>query len=165
MGGRELYEFVDGNHDVEFHSVDYVNNPLVIAKNDRMISINSCLEVDLQGQVASETIGIRQYSGIGGQVDFIRGASLAREGKAIIAMRSTAAGGKISRIKPFLTAGAAVSTSRNDVDYIATEYGIARLKGRTLQHRAEDLIHIAHPDFRPELIEEYERRFKCKYQE
>ena len=165
MGSRELYEFVDGNQDVEFHPVDYVNNPLIIAKNDRMISINSCLEVDLQGQVASETIGIRQYSGIGGQVDFIRGASLAREGKAIIAMRSTAAGGKISRIKPFLTEGAAVSTSRNDVDYIATEYGIARLKGRTLQHRAEDLIHIAHPDFRPELIEEYEKRFKCKYQE
>jgi 4-hydroxybutyrate CoA-transferase len=128
-----------------------------------MISINSCLEVDLQGQVASETIGIRQYSGIGGQVDFIRGASLAREGKAIIAMPSTAAGGTISRIKPFLTQGAAVSTSRNDVDYIVTEYGIARLKGRTLQHRAEDLIHIAHPDFRPMLIEEYERRYQCKF--
>ena len=86
MGSRELYDFVDDNPDVEFHPVDYVNSPLIIAKNDRMISINSCLEVDLQGQVASETIGIRQYSGIGGQVDFIRGASLAREGKAIIAM-------------------------------------------------------------------------------
>ena len=128
-----------------------------------MISINSCLEVDLQGQVASETIGIRQYSGIGGQVDFIRGASLAREGKAIIAMRSTAAKGTISRIKPFLPQGAAVSTSRNDVDYIVTEYGVARLKGRTLQHRAEDLIRIAHPDFRPMLIEEYEHRFKCTW--
>ncbi len=165
MGPRELYDFVDENPDVEFHPVDYVNNPLVIAKNDRMISINSCLEVDLQGQVSSETIGMRQYSGIGGQVDFIRGASLAREGKAIIAMRSTAAGGKISRIKPFLTPGAAVSTSRNDVDYIVTEYGVARLKGRTLQHRAEDLIRIAHPDYRPQLAEEYERRFHCKYQD
>ncbi|MBQ9418309.1 MAG: acetyl-CoA hydrolase/transferase family protein [Bacteroidales bacterium] len=159
MGSRELYEFVDENPNVEFYPVDYVNNPLVIAKNDRMVSINSCLEVDLQGQVASETIGKRQYSGIGGQVDFIRGASLAREGKAIIAMPSTAAGGKISRIKPFLTEGAAVSTSRNDVDYIVTEYGIARLKGRTLQHRAEDLIRIAHPSFRPLLAEEYEHRF------
>ena len=165
MGSRELYDFVDDNRDVEFHPVDYVNSPLVIAKNDRMISINSCLEVDLQGQVASETIGIRQYSGIGGQVDFIRGASLAREGKAIIAMPSTAAGGTISRIKPFLAQGAAVSTSRNDVDYIVTEYGIARLKGRTLQHRAEDLIRIAHPVFRPMLIEEYERRFQCKWGE
>ena len=164
MGSRELYDFVDDNKDVEFHPVDYVNSPLIIAKNDRMISINSCLEVDMQGQVASETIGMRQYSGIGGQVDFIRGASLAREGKAIIAMPSTAAGGTISRIKPFLTEGAAVSTSRNDVDYIVTEYGIARLKGRTLQHRAEDLIQIAHPDFRPMLIEEYERRFKCRYE-
>ena len=165
MGPRELYDFVDENEAVEFYPVDYVNSPLVIAKNDRMISINSCLEVDLQGQVASETIGMRQYSGIGGQVDFIRGASLAREGKAIIAMPSTAAGGTISRIKPFLTEGAAVSTSRNDVDYIVTEYGIARLKGRTLQHRAEDLIRIAHPNFRPKLAEEYERRFHCKYQD
>ncbi len=165
MGTRELYDFVDENPDVEFHPVDYVNNPLVIAQNDRMVSINSCLEVDLQGQVASETIGIRQYSGIGGQVDFIRGASLAREGKAVIAMPSTAAGGKISRIKPFLTEGAAVSTSRNDVDYICTEYGIARLKGRTLQHRAEDLIRIAHPDFRPALAEEYERRFHTQYRD
>ena len=163
MGPRELYDFVDENHDIEFYPVDYVNSPLIIAKNDRMI--NSCLEVDLQGQVASETIGMRQYSGIGGQVDFIRGASLAREGKAIIAMPSTAAGGKISRIKPFLTPGAAVSTSRNDVDYIVTEYGIARLKGRTLQHRAEDLIRIAHPDFRPMLIEEYEHRFQCKWED
>ena len=165
MGSQELYDFVDNNPDIEFHPVDYVNSPLVIAKNERMISINSCLEVDLQGQVSSETIGMRQYSGIGGQVDFIRGASLAREGKAIIAMPSTAAGGTISRIKPFLTEGAAVSTSRNDVDYIVTEYGIARLKGRTLQHRAEDLIKIAHPDFRPVLIEEYEKRFKCPWKE
>ena len=165
MGTKELYDFVDQNEQVEFYPVDYVNSPLIIAKNERMISINSCLEVDLQGQVASETIGMRQYSGIGGQVDFIRGASLAREGKAIIAMRSTAAGGTISRIKPFLTKGAAVSTSRNDVDYIVTEYGVARLKGRTLQHRAQDLISIAHPDFRPALIEEYESRFHCKYEE
>ena len=162
MGSRELYDFVDGNRDIELYPVDYTNDPFIIAQNYRMVSINSCLEVDLQGQVSAETIGIRQYSGTGGQVDFIRGASIARDGKSIIAMPSTAAGGTISRIKPFLTPGAAVTTSRNDVDYIVTEYGVARLKGRTLKHRAEDLIRIAHPDFRPMLCEEYERRFDAK---
>ena len=165
MGTRELYNFVDGNETIELYPVDYVNNPVVIAQNYRMVSINSCLEVDLMGQVASETIGMRQYSGIGGQIDFVRGASMGREGKSIIAMPSTAANGTISRIKPFLSTGAAVSTTRNDVNYIVTEYGIARLKGRTLQHRAEDLIRIAHPDFRPMLIEEYERRFATKFVE
>ena len=165
MGSRELYDFVDGNDAIELYPVDYTNDPIVIARQYRMVSINSCLEVDLMGQVASETIGMRQYSGIGGQIDFVRGASMAREGKSIIAMPSTAAGGTISRIKPFLSPGAAVSTTRNDINYLVTEYGIARLKGRTLQHRAEDLIRIAHPDFRPMLIEEYERRFKCTYQE
>ncbi|MBQ6046110.1 MAG: acetyl-CoA hydrolase/transferase family protein [Bacteroidales bacterium] len=161
MGSNDLYEFVDGNHDIELYPVDYVNDPFVIAQNYRMVSINSCLEVDLMGQVSSEAIGMRQYSGTGGQVDFIRGACLSREGKSIIAMPSTAANGTISRIKPFLTPGSAVTTSRNDVDYIVTEYGSARLKGRTLMHRAEDLIRIAHPKFRPELAEEYERRFDC----
>ena len=163
MGTRELYDFVDGNESIELYPVDYTNDPIIIARQYRMTSINSCLEVDLMGQVASETIGMRQYSGIGGQIDFIRGASMAREGKSILAMPSTAAKGTISRIKPFLTPGAAVSTTRNDVNYIVTEYGIARLKGRTLQHRAEDLIKIAHPDFLPMLIEEYERRYQCKY--
>jgi len=128
------------------------------------VAINSCIEIDLQGQVAAESMGLKQFSGTGGQVDFIRGAAFSRGGKSIIAMPSTAAGGTISRIKPFLTPGAAVSTTRNDVNYIVTEYGIARLKGRTLKHRAEDLIRIAHPDFRPMLIEEYERRFCCKYE-
>ena len=165
MGTKELYDFVNGNENIELYPVDYTNNPFIIAQNYRMISINSCLEVDLMGQVASESIGMRQYSGIGGQIDFVRGASIAREGKSILAMPSTAANGAISRIKPFLTPGSAVSTTRNDVNYIVTEYGIARLKGRTLKHRAEDLIRIAHPDFRPALIEEYERRFMCKYEE
>lgn len=165
MGTKELYDFVNGNEDIELYPVDYTNNPFTIAQNYRMISINSCLEVDLMGQVASESIGMRQYSGIGGQIDFVRGASIAREGKSILAMPSTAANGTISRIKPFLTPGSAVSTTRNDVNYIVTEYGIARLKGRTLKHRAEDLIRIAHPDFRPALIEEYERRFMCKFEE
>ena len=164
MGSRELYDFVDCNKSIELYPVDYTNNPVVIAQNYRMVSINSCLEVDLMGQVASESIGMRQYSGIGGQIDFVRGASMARDGKSIIAMPSTAADGTISRIKPFLTPGAAVSTTRNDVNYIVTEYGIARLKGRTLQHRAEDLIKISHPKFRPMLIEEYERRYQCRYE-
>lgn len=159
MGSRALYDFVDGNTDVELYPVDYTNDPTIIARNYRMVSINSCLEVDLMGQVSSEAIGMRQYSGIGGQVDFIRGAAMARDGHSIIAMPSTAAEGSISRIKPFLTPGSTVSTSRNDVEYVVTEYGIARLKGRTLQHRAEDLIRIAHPDFRPSLCEEYERRY------
>ncbi|MBR1549325.1 MAG: acetyl-CoA hydrolase/transferase family protein [Bacteroidales bacterium] len=165
MGSRDLYDFVDNNDDIELYPVDYTNDPMIIARQYRMVSINSCLEVDLMGQVASETIGMRQYSGIGGQIDFVRGASMSREGKSIIAMPSTAAGGTISRIKPFLTPGSAVSTTRNDVNYLVTEYGIARLKGRTLQHRAEDLIRIAHPDFRPMLIEEYERRFATKFPE
>lgn len=163
MGSRKLYDFVDNNPDIELYPVDYTNDPIIIAQQYRMTSINSCLEVDLMGQVASETIGIRQYSGIGGQIDFVRGASMAREGKSIIAMPSTAAEGTISRIQPFLTHGSAVSTTRNDVNYLVTEYGIARLKGRTLRHRAEDLISIAHPNFRPMLIEEYERRFQCKW--
>ncbi|MBR1784253.1 MAG: acetyl-CoA hydrolase/transferase family protein [Bacteroidales bacterium] len=164
MGSRELYDFCDGNKDIELYPVDYTNDPVVIAKQYRMVSINSCLEVDLMGQVSSESIGMRQYSGIGGQVDFVRGASMSPEGKSIIAMPSTAAKGTISRIKPFLTPGSAVSTTRNDVNYLVTEYGIARLKGCTLQHRAEQLIGIAHPDFRPMLIEEYEKRFLCKYE-
>ena len=164
MGSRELYDFVDGNENIELYPVNYTNDPFIIAQNYRMVSINSCLEVDLMGQVASESIGMRQYSGIGGQIDFVRGATMSREGKSIIAMPSTAANGTISRIKPFLTPGAAVSTTRNDVNYIVTEYGIARLKGRTLKHRAEDLIRIAHPDFRPMLIEEYERRYQCHFE-
>ncbi len=163
MGSREFYDFANGNDNIELYPVNYTNDPFIIAQQYRMVSINSCLEVDLMGQVASETIGMRQYSGIGGQIDFVRGASMAREGKSIFAMPSTAANGTISRIKPFLTPGAAVSTTRNSVNYLVTEYGIARLKGRTLQHRAEDLIRIAHPDFRPMLIEEYEKRYQCKY--
>jgi len=113
------------------------------------------------GQVGSESIGLRQFSGVGGQVDFVRGASMAVGGKSIIAVPSTAAGGKVSRIVPFLATGAAVSTSRNDVDYIVTEYGIAHLKGRTLRQRAQSLIAIAHPSFRDGLNEEFERRFSA----
>ena len=160
MGTRRLYDFVDKNACVEMRPVDYVNDPRVIAQNEKMVSINSCIEVDLMGQVASETIGLKQFSGTGGQVDYVRGAAWSAGGKSIMAMPSTAAKGKASRIVPFLAQGAAVTTSRNDVDYVVTEYGIARLKGKTLKQRARALIAVAHPDFRPMLEEEYQKRFK-----
>lgn len=163
MGTKRLYDFVDNNPSVAMHSVDYVNNPYVVAQNNKMVSINSCIQVDLMGQVASESIGLRQFSGVGGQVDFTRGASIAKDGKSIIAMPSTASRGKISRIVPLLDEGSAVTTSRNDVHYVITEYGIAKLRGKTLKQRAKALIEIAHPDFKPGLIDEYEKRFACKF--
>lgn len=148
LGTKKMYEYLNDNVGVEFYPVDYVNNPNVIGMNDKLMSINSCIEVDLFGQVCAETIGTRHYSGIGGQVDFVRGACCSRGGKSIIAIESTAKGGTISKIKTFLTPGSIVSTSRNDVDYIVTEYGIAKLKGKTSRERAKELIAIAHPDFR-----------------
>lgn len=157
-GTQRLYDFVHCNSFIDLYPVDYVNDPRVIAQNDNMVSLNSCIEVDLMGQVASETIGHRHYSGAGGQIDFVRGAAWSKGGKSIIAMPSTAAGGKISRIVMHLTPGAAVTTSRNDVHYIVTEYGIAPLKGKTLNERAENLIAIAHPDFRDGLREAYKQR-------
>lgn len=162
MGTRRLYDFVDHNPDVELRPVDYVNNPFVVAQNDNLISINSCVQVDLTGQVASETIGSKQISGVGGQVDFVRGASASKGGVSIIAMPSTVKG-KVSKIVPLLDEGAAITTSRNDVDYVITEYGVAALKGRTLRQRARALIEIAHPDFREGLKAEYEKRFHCAY--
>ncbi|WP_425449058.1 acetyl-CoA hydrolase/transferase family protein [Dethiothermospora halolimnae] len=160
MGSKKLYEFIDNNPSVELYPVDYVNHPCTIMKNDKMISINSCIQVDLMGQVVSESIGLNQFSGVGGQVDYVRGSSMAREGKSIIAIPSTASKGRISRIVPFITEGSAVTTSRNDVHYIVTEYGIANLRGKTLKERAKALINIAHPDFRKELEVEYNKRFK-----
>ncbi|HHY90173.1 MAG TPA: acetyl-CoA hydrolase/transferase family protein [Clostridiales bacterium] len=163
MGTKKLYDYVHDNPAVAMHPVNYVNDPYVVAQNYKMVSINSCIQVDLMGQVASESIGLKQFSGVGGQVDFVRGASIAKDGKSIIAMPSTASQGKISRIVPFLDEGSAVTTSRNDVHYVVTEYGIAELRGKTLKQRARALIEIAHPDFRDQLIEEYERRFFCKF--
>ncbi len=163
MGTKRLYDFVDNNPVVEMHPVDYVNDPVVVMKNSKMVSINSCIQVDFMGQVASESIGTVQFSGVGGQVDFVRGASMAEDGKSIIAMPATAAKGKVSRIAPFIDQGSAVTTSRNDVHYIVTEFGIAELKGKTLQQRARNLINIAHPDFRDQLIEDFEKRFKSKF--
>lgn len=159
MGTQKLYDFIDNNPMIEMYPVDYVNNPMVVAKNYKMVCINSCIQVDLMGQVCAESIGLRQFSGVGGQVDFGRGASMAEHGKSIIAMPSTAAHGKISRIVPILDEGAAVTTSRNDVHYIVTEYGIANLKGKSLKERARALISIAHPNFRAKLTEEWEKRF------
>ena len=159
MGGQRLYDFIDDNPEISMNPVDYVNDPTNIAKNDNVVTINSCIQVDLMGQIASESIGLYQFSGVGGQVDFHRGAAMSKGGRSIIAMLSTARGGTISRIVPFLDSGATVTTSRNDVHYIVTEYGIADLKGKTLKERARALIRIAHPDFRPGLRAEYERRF------
>lgn len=153
MGTRKLYDFVDNNPDVELHPVNYVNDPCVIGQHENMVSINSALQVDLMGQVNAEMIGPRQYSAVGGQVDFIRGASFSPKGKSIIALPATAAGGKISRITCDLDRGAAVTTSRNDIQYVVTEYGIVDLRGKSLRERAEALISIAHPDFRAGLTE------------
>jgi len=151
MGSRRLYDWVDDNPFIEMHTVDYVNNPYVIARNRKMVSINSALEVDLLGQVSADTLGAMQYSGIGGQVDFVRGASLAEGGKAIIALPSTAKGGSVSRIVAMLAPGSAVTTSRQDVDYIITEHGVAHLKGSTVRQRIQALVSIAAPVFREEL--------------
>ena len=158
-GTRKLYDFIDNNPDVELYPVDHVNDPWVIGKNDNMISVNSCIEVDLTGQVTSEMIGEKQYSGPGGQVDFVRGAMLSKGGISIIAVPSTAKHGTLSRIVPYLKPGAAVTTSRNDVDYVVTEYGVAKLRGMNLQQRAENLIAVAHPSFREELKAECKRRY------
>jgi 4-hydroxybutyrate CoA-transferase len=130
---------------------DYVNDPYVIGENYKMVSINSALQVDVLGQAAADTLGPRQFSGVGGQVDFIRGAARSAGGKSIIALPSTAARGTVSRITAVLDLGAAVTTSRNDIDYVITEYGIAALKGKTVRERMSALISIAHPDFRQEI--------------
>ena len=158
MGTKDLYEWVDDNAFIEMHSEDYVNDPYVIAQNYKMVSINSALQVDVLGQVAADTLGPRQYSGVGGQVDFIRGVKRAG-GKSIIAMRSTAAGGKVSRIVPALYEGTAVTTTRTDVDYIVTEYGVAELNAKTNQQRLKALIEISHPDFREQIAEEANRLY------
>jgi acyl-CoA hydrolase len=148
LGTAELYDFVDDNPAFELHPVAYTNDPYVIAQNRDMVAINSAIEVDLTGQVCSDSIGSYIYSGFGGQVDFIRGAAKAPGGRPIIAIPSTARSGRVSRITPFLKEGAGVVTTRADVHYIVTEYGVADLFGKNLRQRASALIEIAHPDFR-----------------
>lgn len=154
FGSQRLYEFVDNNPIIELHPTDYVNDPFNIAKNEKMVSINSAIQVDLTGQVCADSIGSRFYSGVGGQIDFIRGAARSKGGLPIIAFPSTTKNETISRITPTLTEGAGVVTSRNDVHYIVTEYGVASLHGKTIHQRVQDLINIAHPKFREWLIEE-----------
>jgi len=151
LGTKRMFDFVDNNPIFEFHPTAYVNDPGLIARNDRMVAINSALEVDLTGQVCSDSIGNQFYSGIGGQVDFLRGASRSKGGKAIIAISSTARDGTISRIMPMLHPGAGVVTSRGLVRYIVTEFGVAYLHGKSIRERAKALIEIAHPKFREEL--------------
>jgi 4-hydroxybutyrate CoA-transferase len=150
-GTKKLFRFVHDNPLVEFHPCDRTNHTMLIQRNDKVVAINSCLQVDLTGQVCADSIGHRIYSGIGGQMDFIRGAALSRGGKPILALRSTASGGKISRIVPELNPGAGVVTTRGHVHWVITEYGAVNLHGMTLRERGIALISIAHPDFRAEL--------------
>ena len=154
MGIKSTYEFLHDNPSVEFHPIDYINNPLIIAANQNMVAINSGLAVDLTGQATAESVGHDFYSGVGGQADFMRGAVLSPGGKTILALQSTANEEKTSRIVPFLPEGAGVTLTRGDIHYLATEYGIAYLHGKNVRERAMDIISIAHPKFRPWLIEE-----------
>ncbi len=142
-----------------------MNHPAIIMKQHKMVSINSAIQVDLMGQVVAEAMGLRQFSGVGGQVDFIRGVSMGEDGKAIIAMPSITTKRWYSNFKivSIVDEGAPITTSRNDVDYIVTEYGIAELKGKSLRERARNLINIAHPSVREHLAVEFEKRFKEKY--
>lgn len=159
MGSQRLYDFVHDNPMIEMRPVDYTNDTAVIRRFRRMVAINSAISIDLTGQVSADSIGTRFYSGVGGQMDFMRGAALAREGRAIIALPSTAAGGKISRIAPVLAEGAGVVTSRAHVRTVVTEYGVAELFGRSIRERATALIAIAHPDFRDDLAREAHRLY------
>lgn len=151
LGTQKVFDYIHENQSFEFRSISYVNDPFVVAQNDRMVAINSALQVDLTGQVCADSLGTKPFSGFGGQVDFIRGAARSRGGVPIIALLSTACGGKISRIVPVLEPGAGVVTSRADVHYVVTEHGIAYLHGKSLRERAEALIEIADPRFQQEL--------------
>ncbi len=155
IGTRRLYRWVDDNPLIELHPTEYINNPFTVAQNDRMVAVNSAIEVDLTGQVCADSIGPKLYSGVGGQLDFIYGASLSKGGVPIIALPSTAK--NFSRIVPMLKQGAGVVTTRNHVRYVVTEYGVAELYGKTIRQRAQALINIAHPDFRDEL-----RKIACE---
>ena len=153
MGSQRLYDYINDNPFFEFHPTEYVNDVNTISRHEKMVAINVGLEVDLTGQVCADSLGYRFYSGIGGQVDFIRGAARSRGGKAIIALPSTAKDGKVSRIVPHLTEGAGVVTTRGDVHYVVTEHGIAYLHGKTIRERVLALINIAHPKFRNDLLQ------------
>ncbi|WP_077036567.1 acetyl-CoA hydrolase/transferase family protein [Pelomonas sp. KK5] len=157
LGSAKLHRFMHRNPALEMHPVDFTNDPALAARNDRLIAINASLAVDLLGQCGSESLGHAPYSGTGGQADFVRAANRSRDGKAIIVLPSTAAGGTVSRIVPTLAAGTHVTTSKNDVNYVVSEYGVAQLRGKSAKQRAGELIAIAHPDFRAELTAEAKR--------
>lgn len=160
LGTKKVFDYLHDNPFFEFRQTKFVNDPFIISRNDNMVSINSALEVDITGQVCADSIGPKNYSGVGGQLDFIRGATRSNNGKPIIAFTSTAKGGTVSKIAPFLKLGAGVTTTRADAHYIITEFGIANLFGKTIRERVRSLIDIAHPDFREEL-EKY--AFEVKY--
>lgn len=162
LGSKRLYEFVNDNPMFEFLPSDYTNNPFIIARNDKMVSINSAIEIDITGQVCADSMGPLIFSGFGGQLDFVRGSSASKGGKAIIALPSTAKDGTLSRIVPVLKSGAGVVTTRGDVRYIVTEFGVASLFGKNLRQRAEALINIAHPAFREDLQKEVRIRYGGK---
>ncbi|MCF6266019.1 MAG: 4-hydroxybutyrate CoA-transferase [Desulfuromusa sp.] len=154
LGSKRLYEFMNENPSLEMHPVDYTNNPYNIGLNDKVVSINATIEVDLLGQCCSESLGYKQWSGTGGQADFVRGANISCGGKSFITTAATAKKGTCTSIVPTLQAGAVVTTGKNDVDYVVTEFGAAKLRGQTGRQRALNLIEIAHPDFREELRSE-----------
>jgi acyl-CoA hydrolase len=162
LGSKQLYEYVHNNPLFEIHPCDYTNNPFIISQNEKMVSINSAIEVDITGQVCADSIGTKIYSGFGGQVDFIRGAAYSKGGKPIIALPSTTKDGKYSRIVPQLRQGAGVVTTRADVHYIVTEFGVASLHGKNIHQRAEALIAIAHPNFRSELEQYFSSLYSKK---
>ena len=151
LGSRRLFKFIHNNPIAEFHPSHYVNDPFIISQNRKMVAINSALQIDLTGQVCADSIGYNFYSGFGGQVDFIRGASRSEGGKPVMALPSTARGGTVSRIATHLAEGAGVTTSRGDVHYVATEYGVVNLHGKAISERVKLLISVAHPRFRDEL--------------
>ena len=152
LGSKQTYDFVNNNPSIETRRIDYVDNPMTIARHNKMTAINTVLQMDLTGQASAETLGSVFYSGITGFANFIRATLLAKQGKIIIAMKSTTRNGEVSKIVPTLTKGAGVSLHRGDVQYIVTEYGIAYLQGKNLRERAMELIAIAHPKFRPWLL-------------
>ncbi|MFX0208591.1 MAG: GNAT family N-acetyltransferase, partial [Candidatus Hodarchaeota archaeon] len=154
MGKRSTYEFIHDNPSIEMKRIDYTNDPMVIARNDNMTAINSALQIDLTGQASAESIGKTFYSGIGGQADFMRGAVLAKGGKAILTLQATAENGNVTRIVPFLSEGGGVTLNRGDIHYVVTEYGIAYLHGKSIRERVMQLISIAHPKFRGDLIKQ-----------
>ena len=154
LGSNKLYQFMDRNPALEMHPVDFTNPPSLAGQNDKLVSVNATLQIDLLGQCGSESLGQLPYSGTGGQADFVRAANISNGGKSFIVLPSTAKNDSISRIVPMLSPGTHVSTSKNDVNYVVTEFGVAQLRGKSAKQRARELISIAHPDFRAELIEQ-----------